>query len=184
MKNLLIILLISIPLLLFSQGNGQPCSNNCTTCSGILTCEDCICKIKTLPIELLDFSVINEGSVNTISWVTSMEVNNNYYELYRSIDAKNWGLIAIVSSSGGKNTPSYYYFQDYMYSSTINYYRLRQVDFDGNYEYFHIIAIDNSIKGAKLMYRVNIYGQKLPEEHKGLVLEYFDNGKIYKKFVE
>ena len=98
-----------------------------------------------LPIELEIFNGYNKNNINNIYWVTATEINNDYFTLERSIDGNVWEVIATIQGGGNTHTPSMYEFKDDSYVSGINYYRLTQTDFNGAYETFETIAINNSI---------------------------------------
>jgi hypothetical protein len=113
----------------FTASNGAPLKLNwfrinCTTnCSG-------------LPVEIvsLDISKISSGQT-LINWKTSSEKNNNYFIIERSINGIQFDSIGTVNSDRLKTT-NYYTYTDI--ESPIDhdiYYRLKQVDYDGNYSY-------------------------------------------------
>lgn len=99
-----------------------------------------------LPIELLYFSgVYNEnGKYNELKWSVASQVNNDYYTIERSSDGINWTTLIKLDGSGNSSTQMEYKYDDYSFTKGINYYRLKQTDFDGQFEYFNIIAINNS----------------------------------------
>ena len=88
-----------------------------------------------LPVVLFSFSgrAIVKGV--QLRWETATEVNNDHFEIQRSIDGLNFETIGIVNGAGTINTPQSYEFLDSTPAAT-NYYRLRQVDFDGEFEIF------------------------------------------------
>ena len=93
-----------------------------------------------LPIELISFNGECNKQTNQISWSTASEINNDYFSLEKSIDAKNFELVEQVDGAGNSNSLI-------TYSSTDNspykttYYRLKQTDFDGSFEYSKIISV-------------------------------------------
>nr|NIQ16126.1 hypothetical protein [Candidatus Dadabacteria bacterium] len=63
--------------------------------------------------------------------------------------------------------------------------RLVQVDFDGEYEEFSVISIDNGVKDKKLVKLINMVGQEIPLDSKGFVIEVYTDGttkKIFKNY--
>ena len=107
------------------------------------------CPPINLPIELVEFRGTNNDLYNDIFWVTVTETNNDYFTLERSVDGLVWEVITIVDGSGTSSTPKFYEHKDYNYTKeVINYYRLSQTDFNGQKEYFNIIAV-NSQKNVK-----------------------------------
>jgi len=118
---------------LVMDGNGDA---DCTyTLQGI--------NVSVLPIELLEFKGYNEEYYNIIKWSTATEINNHYFILERSTDGVKWDLIYTKNGAGNSNTTELYEYKDYEYQrDVINYYRLSQVDYDGQRKYFNIISID------------------------------------------
>ncbi|GAA5219565.1 T9SS type A sorting domain-containing protein [Membranihabitans marinus] len=95
-----------------------------------------ICANRTTPIELLSFQaeVMNESTVK-IDWVTSSELNNDYFEIERSRDGLTWEKITQVNGSGTTQTTQYYTITDLQPYSGKTWYRLKQVDLDGSFSY-------------------------------------------------
>ena len=139
-----------------------------------------------LPIELLSFDVTKNNDHNTLTWVTATEINNDYFTLERSVDGFNWVEIATINGSGTVSTPTHYEYKDYEFSrDTVNYYRLKQTDFNGVFEYFNIVYVSNvnTKKKATLIKTTNVMGQDVNQDYQGLVIEYYSDGttqKIYR----
>ena len=84
-----------------------------------------------LPIELLSFSAkLVQGRVN-INWVTSTELNNDYFTLERSSDGEVWDDLFFINGSGVSLEEISYSIIDYSPLNSRSYYRLKQTDFDG-----------------------------------------------------
>ena len=100
---------------------------------------------EVLPVELINFNGVCNNNIITLSWVTASEINNDYFSLEKSNDGISFTLIGTVSGSDNSNMPIYYSFVDM--SDENGYYRIKQVDFDGNYEYFNVeyVSCDNDI---------------------------------------
>ncbi|MGB1248378.1 MAG: T9SS type A sorting domain-containing protein [Chitinophagales bacterium] len=101
----------------------------------------------TLPVELISFSAKNEQDNHiAVEWTTVTEVNNNGFELQRSINGKDFEKIAWIEGNGSTSDISTYYYNDDDVQDALYYYRLKQIDFDGEYEYSHIVSamIENS----------------------------------------
>ena len=93
-----------------------------------------------LPIELISFNGECNKQINQISWSTASEINNDYFSLEKSIDAKNFELVEQVDGAGNSNSLITYSSIDKSpYKTT--YYRLKQTDFDGHFEYSKIISV-------------------------------------------
>ena len=92
-----------------------------------------------LPIELLFFKAEWKNSQKNevlLEWATASETNNDYFEIQRSIDAVHFNTILTVEGSGNSNQIINYSTEDVNpFTEHTSYYRLKQVDFDGNFKY-------------------------------------------------
>ncbi|MBX2928702.1 MAG: T9SS type A sorting domain-containing protein [Saprospiraceae bacterium] len=96
-----------------------------------------------LPIELLYFKAEKQDEKTALlSWATATELNNDYMAVERSGDGLDWKEIGRVSGAGTTTEPQTYSLLDENPMPGLNYYRLRQVDFDGVVEYFNTVALD------------------------------------------
>lgn len=106
----------------------------------------------SLPVKLVKFSVSNIENLSVqLSWTTAWEQNNKGFEIERSADAKRWTSIGNVDSRSdekGSNEQLSYNFIDAGPVVGANYYRLKQVDWNGNFEYSQIQMINWSGKIA------------------------------------
>lgn len=134
-----------------------------------------------LPIELLSFNVNNTNNKNIIVWSTATETNNDYFTLERSTDGVEWETISTVNGHGNPNTLSKYHITDKSYINTLNYYRLSQVDFNGNTESFSVVSIDNTPVKKVLVRIVNVLGQEVKADHKGMKIFIYKDGTRIKK---
>jgi len=96
-----------------------------------------------LPIELVDFrgKYINNQSV--LSWVTASEKDNDYFILERSENARDFTQIGKIDGAGNSNSFLNYQFIDVKPIDQVAYYRLKQVDFDGQFSNSNVIALRN-----------------------------------------
>ncbi|WP_229253957.1 T9SS type A sorting domain-containing protein [Dyadobacter sp. NIV53] len=102
-----------------------------------------------LPVTLIEFegTALPNGH-NRIKWVTVSETNNDYFEILKSDDAKNFLSISKIKGNGDSNIKSIYIFNDESVSNKITYYRLNQVDFNGTTTESRIISIKPIIRKA------------------------------------
>jgi len=85
-----------------------------------------------LPIELSDFYVEAIGNeCVALQWVTQSETNNDFFEVQRSQDLKEWNTVGKINGAGRSTTSISYQLADCNFFPGVYYYRLRQVDFDG-----------------------------------------------------
>lgn len=85
----------------------------------------------TLPVNFQSFYVTRQGSNNQLSWSTSAELNNYYYAVEKSTDARTWKQIAVVMGAGTSSLVNKYAFSDKNNTDAVVYYRIRQVDMNG-----------------------------------------------------
>ncbi len=96
-----------------------------------------------LPIELLYFNAKFEVDHVNLSWSTASELNNDYFQIERSGPDLNWKEILTTQGAGNSNTTQYYNEKDRDPLLGVSYYRLKQVDFDGNYKYSNVVSVIN-----------------------------------------
>ncbi len=89
-----------------------------------------------LPVELVEF----KANKNRLSFITASEKDNAYFIIERSADAKNFSEIGRVKGSGTTVSHKIYQFIDQEQLVGANYYRLKQVDNDGRFEYSKIVV--------------------------------------------
>jgi Secretion system C-terminal sorting domain/Reelin subrepeat B len=97
-----------------------------------------------LPIELLSFKGKIIDSYNELFWSTSSETNNDYFILEKSFNGYNFVEIAEINGAGNSNELIEYSLVDKYPIDGINYYRLKQVDYDGCFSYSKIISLNNT----------------------------------------
>ena len=95
-----------------------------------------------LPVELVSFSAECNGNDAVLEWITSSEINNDYFKLERSTDAKNWETVAKVNGAGNSSELRTYEYVDKDIPEGRTYYRLTQVDYDGTQEVFEIREVN------------------------------------------
>ncbi len=105
-----------------------------------------------LPVELTAFSGKEDNGQIRLYWTTAQEINNDYFEVQRSTDGRHFEVIAKVYGVGNSNTPIHYEALDQQPVKGLNYYRLRQVDFDESEDYSSVITVNLSgEKSAQLI---------------------------------
>lgn len=134
--------------------------------------------IVLLPVELIYFDGIKVNENNQLFWTTATEINNDFFTLEKTKDGINFETVCIVNGSGSTSESSNYLTYDYHVEKIINYYRLKQTDYDGESTYSDLISIDNrtSDSDRKIIQTTNLLGQEIPETYKGLVIIYFSDG--------
>ena len=93
-----------------------------------------------LPVTLISFSGENKSDGTALTWKTSLEINNKGFEIERSSDAKTFETIGFIDGNGDTNENKTYEFLDSKpFAKT--YYRLKQIDWDGKFDYSRIISV-------------------------------------------
>lgn len=135
-----------------------------------------------LPIELVSFEGFERDNYNFLTWVVATETNNDFFTLERSVDGVYWEPIAFINGAGTTSTSKYYDYKDYTFiSGSINYYRIKQTDFNGNYEYFNIISIIRKLKNKPILIKtINSLGQEVNPDTPGFLLEIYSDGSTKK----
>lgn len=125
-----------------------------------------------LPVELINFSAELKDQL-TLKWQTLSELNNDYFQVQRSLDGMAFRSIATVKGAGNSTSPKSYSYVDQVYENQVIYYRLKQVDFDGAFEFSNILSVDGArdlsrpfqvfptISSEKLFIHSNMEGQHL-----------------------
>ena len=105
-----------------------------------------------LPVTLIEFTGYNYQNGNKLIWATQSEINNDYFIIQKSDNAKNFIDIGSVNGNGNSDNTINYSFMDFTPSSKVSFYRLKQVDFDGKYEFSKIIAISSKESSEIIIY--------------------------------
>lgn len=95
-----------------------------------------------LPVELLSFDAKPNGSIVDITWTTASELNNDYFLVEKSRDGISFDEVVQVQGAGNSSTLLLYQEKDYEPYNGISYYRLKQVDFNGEYAYSNLVAVN------------------------------------------
>ncbi|MEO8666576.1 MAG: T9SS type A sorting domain-containing protein [Ignavibacteria bacterium] len=91
-----------------------------------------------LPVELASFASIVSRNDVKLNWTTTSEINNARFEIERSTVSQDWSKVGTVEGNGTITNPTSYSFTDRGLASGSYSYRLKQVDFNGNFEYFNL----------------------------------------------
>ena len=96
-----------------------------------------------LPITLIDFNARLHNKIVYLEWETSSEINNDYFTLEKSVDGLNWTEFASIKGAGNSTSFKKYESKDYHPYTGVSYYRLKQTDFNGEFDYSKIVSIRN-----------------------------------------
>jgi hypothetical protein len=103
-----------------------------------------------LPIDLLSFTAKYQDGIVLLNWATGSEINNDYFTLERSRDAVSAEIIGFVDGAGNSSQTLPYEFVDHDPLPGISYYRLKQTDYDGSFEYSLWVAVQVDGIGGRL----------------------------------
>lgn len=102
----------------------------------------------TLPVTFQSFFVSRESANVKLTWVTSQELNNSHFEIERSTDGRNYKTIAVVMGAVNSNVINRYNYTDKNITNAVVYYRIRQVDINGEAHYSAIRSVKNTEEAA------------------------------------
>ena len=122
----------------FQKTGGGMSAQNVTIDDVIITGSGVGCD---LPIELTSFSGKHINNGIQLHWRSASEKNNDYMEVQRSKDGKAFDKLGTVRGAGNSAQVRDYTFTDEHPMPGVNYYRLKQVDFDGKEAYHKVIAV-------------------------------------------
>ena len=154
MRIILILLILSLTALLHAQSSiVYDAGTNLTIESGADVCAaeiiingtwsggGTLCE-EPLPVTLTAFTstITSSGRDVTLNWSTSKETNNSGFDVERKVTGKSdWNKITFIAGKGNSNTQNLYTFTDKKLNCGKYNYRLKQIDYNGNYEYYNLI---------------------------------------------
>lgn len=106
-----------------------------------------------LPVELVSFTGEPKNFTSLLKWETSSENNSSHFEIETSKDGVNYYQIGNIAAQGNSSSSHYYTFTDHVPVIGNNYYRLKQVDLDGNYKYSRTVTVNfNEVQRSITIY--------------------------------
>ena len=94
-----------------------------------------------LPVELIGFDAKLDGNIVNEEWSTASESNSDYFMVQQSKDAVDFTDLVQINAAGNSSTIKNYSAVDYEPYSDVSYYRLKQVDYNGNFKYSNISEV-------------------------------------------
>ena len=98
--------------------------------------------VSPLPVELTSFTAVTQNQQVTLNWRTATELNNSGFEIQRSITNTEFVTVGFVKGVGTTTVQQDYSFSDKNLSNGKYSYRLKQIDFNGQFEYSNTIEVD------------------------------------------
>ncbi|MEZ4960417.1 MAG: T9SS type A sorting domain-containing protein [Saprospiraceae bacterium] len=102
---------------------------------------------QSLPVEWLFFRASKSGEDSRLEWATATEFNSDYFEIQHSVDGRVFTKIGQVKAAGFSTAERRYDFLHETPVTGVNYYRLKQYDLDGSYEYSNVASVAFSDPG-------------------------------------
>lgn len=138
-------------------GNPSACSSQSEVASSCLA----------LPVDLIELAAVVENELVALTWQTASEKNNYGFEVQRSKNGTDWDIIGFIGGKGTITAVNEYRYLDSNPFAGINYYRLKQIDFNGAIQYSKIVSVkyNNSVKKV----------QVFPNPSSGIVSLQFEN---------
>jgi len=102
----------------------------------------------SLPVTFQSFYASRQDANIQLNWVTSQEINNKYYAVERSSDARSWKQIAIIMGAGTTSLTNRYNYTDKNVTDAVVYYRIRQTDLNGDVHYSAVRTVRNESQQA------------------------------------
>ena len=97
-----------------------------------------------LPVTLLFFKTEKENNLGLLTWATASEKDNDYFTIEKSLDGKSYKAIGKLVGAGNSQQILKYDFTDSNLVNGLNYYRLKQTDYDGKFSYSPVALISNN----------------------------------------
>ncbi len=95
-----------------------------------------------IPVELTGFTAVQNGTEILLNWVTATEINNQGFEVQRSGGGSDFVNVGYVEGNGTTSETNRYSFVDSSPLTGKSYYRIKQLDYDGKFEFSKIIEFD------------------------------------------
>lgn len=128
-----------------------------------------------LPVELIYFEGTEYSNTNLLKWATATEYNSDYFVIEESIDGIDWKYLTSVQSAGNSTNQINYSYIDYQ-CNALSYYRLLQYDLDGVYKTYGPISIYHAVTDKTVVKYLNMLGQEVSSDTKGLIIIVYDDG--------
>ena len=137
-----------------------------------------------LPIDLVSFNGEQIGDYVKLNWIVASQVNNDYFTIEKSLNLNDWEELATLPGIGSSSQEMTYSIYDENPITGYNYYRLSQTDYNGQMEIFNPIVVNINTKEKVINKIINLMGQEINKEYKGIVLQMYTDGTYKKIFKE
>ncbi len=97
--------------------------------------------VTPLPVKLISFTTEANGNKVSLQWSTASEINNDHFVIEKSLNGIDFSILTNIKGAGNSNSIKQYSYNDSPVNPGTIYYRLKQIDFDGKYEYLEVKAV-------------------------------------------
>lgn len=156
------------------SGSGMPPMD----CAGV----NDVCGMLVLGVAFGDFEAVKMEKEVELYWNTVTERDNDYFIIERSQDGSSFETLGMVDGSGTTEWETSYTYQDIAPEEGLNYYRLQQVDVDGNVEYTPLRVVSFGVENLKVVKSYNLMGQEINDNYSGVVIDLLEDGSTRKRF--
>ncbi len=126
-----------------NTGNGASISSNQIGCDDRIEVE---ASCSLLPVRLLSFDGEARSGYHHLHWKTASEADNAGFYIERATSGTNWEEIGFVPGRGDQTQTNSYDYFDHRPSNGINYYRLKQTDFDGAISHSQVVTLEGKAR--------------------------------------
>lgn len=126
-------------------GGGVTASYEVFNAPDVVSSDDC--GLTALGVEWISFTGAENAAQIDLNWIVGSERNNDGFYVERSKDGSDFEALGFVKGKGTSNEKNSYVFTDFQPVPGINYYRIKQVDFDGKVMYSNTIAVNRNTDG-------------------------------------
>jgi hypothetical protein len=134
-----------------------------------------------LPVTLLDFTAKDKKEYIELKWSTATEENNDYFAIQKSDDDEDFVTVTTIDGAGNSNIIQNYSYKDLTILNKITYYKLLQIDYDGQVTNLKTVAVKPSMYILKTPIKVvNILGQEVDANYDGFKITLYSDGTFKK----
>tara|TARA_R110000744_G_scaffold207198_1_gene325799 strand:+ start:3258 stop:3998 length:741 start_codon:yes stop_codon:yes gene_type:complete len=136
---------------------------------------------QTLPVDLTSFKAVRIEDNVRLEWTTASELNNDYFEVLKSYDGEAFFIVGYVDGHGTSSKVI-----DYSYTDSEPrqaYYRLKQLDYDGQFEYSDVVAAKGNRREVISIRYYTFAGVETQANQGGLVVTKYTDGSYTKTMV-
>jgi|GEM_PF-598661 len=125
-----------------------------------------------LPVTFSYFDVFKDQTgVVSLNWETLSEINSNYFDVQRSLDATHWKTIETIDAAGYSNETIQYHTSDKPTFDQVIYYRLKQVDFNGTFIFSEVKSVTKDSPTSNIRLYPNPAKDNITIENQFSILE-------------